>query len=751
MATPLEVFLQGRDDTRTAFRSLSTNLDRIRAGTAGLIARWRDLTIVAGGVVRVVRSVTNAVGETLRAAERQVNAEVKLGAALRNTEGSIRDNVDALKDFASERQRTTTFGDELSLELATIGATFGLTVDQIQKSIVAVQDQALAVGRSPIELMRQVARFGAGVTDSLQELGIVVDKDADRVTEFNRVMAQMTTGMSEAIGAMPTSALAQLDNTLGDVRESLGKVIASTGTFQTILREVEEFASRLNEALDNREVLEEVTSAIDGFVVDVLEGFNTVAGGALRMAASIIDAVAVVVNALDSLPFVQGPEEVAAQMGKVRAELNLTSEAADPERYSDLVRQLGVLEVQSERMAGVTELSGEALRDAADALDDWTRGATDSISTGRTWIDAQEDVFDLLEKTRGSLVAMPDAWDDQTEAMERAEEAAAQLQERLAEFEAIGAPFSFGIQQSIADAFDEDVGAEQAMKNLGERMKFALIDQFSASALAPITATLGQVAGAFSAPFEAVGNVVDDVLRFVINKFAVLLGLQELTAAAGLKGAAVATAQAGVLGGAWGGAAVAASIATLGGALSAIPGALAGITAGATLTKALSIPAFAEGGVVQPQPGGTLARIAEAGRPEAVIPLQPGMDVGAVRRIGEVLSSIPAAPRMTEQIQLPIQGFPPLVPLQDGGIVQPRPGGVPALLAEAGVPEAVIPLGPGGAPPRGFEGGLGESVTVHQHITIHGSADARTVAILGDETAWRLRRLRPRRGLGALL
>lgn len=44
--------------------------------------------------------------------------------------------------------------------------------------------------------------------------------------------------------------------------------------------------------------------------------------------------------------------------------------------------------------------------------------------------------------------------------------------------------------------------------------------------------------------------------------------------------------------------------------------------------KKIRIPQLAEGGIVMPKPGGTLANIAEAGRPEAVIPLDRMGDMG---------------------------------------------------------------------------------------------------------------------------
>jgi hypothetical protein len=43
----------------------------------------------------------------------------------------------------------------------------------------------------------------------------------------------------------------------------------------------------------------------------------------------------------------------------------------------------------------------------------------------------------------------------------------------------------------------------------------------------------------------------------------------------------------------------------------------------------INIPRLAEGGIVMPQPGGVLANLAEAGRPEAVIPLDRAGDFGS--------------------------------------------------------------------------------------------------------------------------
>jgi hypothetical protein len=49
------------------------------------------------------------------------------------------------------------------------------------------------------------------------------------------------------------------------------------------------------------------------------------------------------------------------------------------------------------------------------------------------------------------------------------------------------------------------------------------------------------------------------------------------------------------------------------------------------LTK-IRIPQLAEGGIVMPKPGGTLANIGEAGRPEAVIPLDRMGNMGTTNK-----------------------------------------------------------------------------------------------------------------------
>jgi len=80
---------------------------------------------------------------------------------------------------------------------------------------------------------------------------------------------------------------------------------------------------------------------------------------------------------------------------------------------------------------------------------------------------------------------------------------------------------------------------------------------------------------------------------------------------------------------------------------------LAGIVGGlglvqAGMVAAQKIPSLAEGGVVMPSEGGTLAQIAEAGQPEAVIPLDRMGDFGGTTHLVVNLDSRPLLDKIFE-------------------------------------------------------------------------------------------------------
>jgi|GEM_PF-2774751 len=114
------------------------------------------------------------------------------------------------------------------------------------------------------------------------------------------------------------------------------------------------------------------------------------------------------------------------------------------------------------------------------------------------------------------------------------------------------------------------------------------------------------------------------------------------------------------------------------------------------IVSSISIPApvlLAEGGVVMPKPGGTLAQIAEAGVPEVVLPLdrlESLFEKNTMPKVGDPIAKVTET--VIPDIVFPLDKLESLTHLSTGGVVMPKVGGTIAKIAEAGIPEVVFPL-----------------------------------------------------------
>lgn len=183
------------------------------------------------------------------------------------------------------------------------------------------------------------------------------------------------------------------------------------------------------------------------------------------------------------------------------------------------------------------------------------------------------------------------------------------------------------------EMFDKEVGVKQAFKNMGKNAGKTFVSQMAQATFNPLEQTFNMLANVAAVPFRIVGEAITNLLvRPVIDFLMNLLPTVFSTMAAQMTTAqaAGAAARAASLGeiipygmaveGAMAPAAVAAAIASFGAANTF------GIEAMAQIMDA-AVP-LADGGIVMPRPGGTIARIGEAGQPEAVIPLDSNMAAG---------------------------------------------------------------------------------------------------------------------------
>ncbi len=600
-----------------------------------MLAKFRDLAIVATAAKRALQAMGAQVKAGFADAVRQEQAQASLAIALKTkVTPQWKTALDKINKYADGVQKTTTVSADLVRELARVGAEFGLTTEQIIVGTDAVLDRALQAQRAPLDMMRIFAKSIVGISEGWAELGVKIDKTDTKLEKFNAAIAQMATGAQRVIGSLPTSAIAKLGNELSDLRGLMVRMVVQTGAFQLAVQTVTGWVSKLKDIMADPKAQRAFAEFIDKTITLVINLSKQFASLVLLMVGKLLQAIEFAIKSLIALGnlFGANKRQIEEYEAQVEGFGNALSKAAKQQ-----VDEMGEAQTQAQKdylaaKKTLALLHGEFTL-GSEKLLRWSESLLESSRTTNLFKDSMKilgDVLDkVIEKFGGVKEASAEVLGD--------EDAEARLAEQLVIFEEAGRQFGAVISYGIQDAFDRDIGAREAMDRLGKDMRGILIANFSDAALAPINQQFGKLAVTLAKPFDFVGkkiakmleplmDLLIDALEWLGAKFLVLIGISEAAGIAGAKGVGVVALLAGKLAGVWGGAATAAAIATLGFATTfAVPAQIA-IGVGAALAKATAIPA-AEGALVLPSPGGTFMQVAEGGEAELIAPVSklPGL------------------------------------------------------------------------------------------------------------------------------
>ncbi|MFQ5471618.1 MAG: hypothetical protein ACE5FA_01865 [Dehalococcoidia bacterium] len=630
----LSVEIVARDDSEQAFRKLEGGTKRAKKSTRNLLATFRDLTIVVTGAKRAMAAIGGTIRDVIGAAERQQQAEIKVAAALAKTEKDALGAFHRLREFNAAMQEATGVGDEFLFELQTVGATLGrMSEEQLKQATMASLDLA-AAGKSAEGAMTNLARLLVSGQADFTRYGIVVQDTGTNVEKFNDAIRQMTTGAAELVGALPITQFRKLQNAWGDLQESLGFLISSTGTWNAVLSNLTGGIGSLASILRDPALIKHWGQAFDQFVVSALRNVRDALREVLRWIGKVATALSDLTAAIAFLPIVANTQfaDAMKRMSLALSGVRIDMESARfsvSEFFGVLIGSIGPTQTFEDAIAKLIEKFRQvppASQEAAHSfLTDWE-------GLGRQVSMILQEETDLL----GNLIT-----DDQKDEM-------------LAEMEALGEAWASTLSGSFADAIQEAASPQEAFKMLGKSAKEAFIQQMSAEAFAPMRENFGRIATAMAQPFKIVGSIINDViLKPLADVATAIIGtlVKGLLKLFGLSAANVATSQAAVA--AFGVAflpvlaqltagAVAASISTLGAATAFGPAALAEVKAAAAIGAA----GFQEGGLVFPEgERGRVVRVAER-EPEFIVPssgaaqfarqLGGGGDVHVTVEIGSV-------------------------------------------------------------------------------------------------------------------
>lgn len=191
---------------------------------------------LAAGYVSV-RAVSGAIS----AAQTQMQAEQKLEAVIAATGKAAGLTAQEIKDYASELQTLTNFGDEVTINAASMLATFReIKGEAFKQTLAAAQDMSavldtdlkssvIQLGKAlndPVKGLSALSRSGVSFTEQ-QKLQIkVLQESGDLLGAQKIILNELSSEFGGAAQAM-ADPLTQLKNQMGDLGEVFGKIAIS--------------------------------------------------------------------------------------------------------------------------------------------------------------------------------------------------------------------------------------------------------------------------------------------------------------------------------------------------------------------------------------------------------------------------------------------------------------------------------------------------------------------------------------------
>lgn len=192
---------------------------------------------------RISSTIRQTITESINLARRQEEAEARVASLVRTTGQAAGFSARELRNMASEMQGLTRFGDEAILEAQAKLLTFrSVAEDNFRGALVAAMDLAEAgfgsleqnirqLGRAledPVQGLAALRRSGVSFSEAQQETirGLVESNQLYEAQALilETIQAQVG-GTAEAMSRTASGAVDQLNNAIGDLRETLGATI----------------------------------------------------------------------------------------------------------------------------------------------------------------------------------------------------------------------------------------------------------------------------------------------------------------------------------------------------------------------------------------------------------------------------------------------------------------------------------------------------------------------------------------------
>lgn len=183
-----------------------------------------------GAAILGLQGIASAIEGSFEKFESAEKAEIQLEGAFRDTGSAAKKNVEDMKEWAMQQEKTTGVAHSSTERILALGKTLaGITDPEKLKEFAKVAtDTAIALGKDPEMYVQSLAaKLEAGGKD--RTLGITFKPgDAEgNIDKFMKNANYKFGGFAEEIGKTSAGGIAKFKASFTDLQESVGKIIAS--------------------------------------------------------------------------------------------------------------------------------------------------------------------------------------------------------------------------------------------------------------------------------------------------------------------------------------------------------------------------------------------------------------------------------------------------------------------------------------------------------------------------------------------
>ena len=230
------------DDLRGAIEQVRNEAEKVNSSliNSNQIAQaFEQVSSAVQGLQSVMHDLTDAYAV-------QAQAETRLATVMRNTMDATEDEIQSIKDLASAQQELGVVGDEVQLSGAQELATYLGKKESLEKLIPVMNDMIAqqygynATAESAVGIATMMGKVMEGQTKALSRYGYSFTEAQEEILKFGteeqraatlaEVIEQSVGGVNEALAATPYGKIVQANNKFGDMKETLGSLVAPAMT-----------------------------------------------------------------------------------------------------------------------------------------------------------------------------------------------------------------------------------------------------------------------------------------------------------------------------------------------------------------------------------------------------------------------------------------------------------------------------------------------------------------------------------------